>query len=84
MKKSNLFEDLRKLHGLNKTQMAHRLKIGKGYYSMLESSQREISKYVGMRLHGEFGVPLEEIFFDKGVHAVTTPIKNMGEGDRQE
>ena len=43
--------------------MARKLGIAKSYYTMLENEDRAISKNVGIKLHEEFGLSLEEIFF---------------------
>lgn len=60
---------LRETNKLTKTQMAKKLRIAKSYYSMLEKGDRRISLLVGRRIHEEFGVPLEDIFFVQQVHA---------------
>ncbi|MDI6872506.1 MAG: helix-turn-helix transcriptional regulator [Bacillota bacterium] len=50
---------IRELHGLNKTQMAHKLGITKSYYTMLEKGERPVSKRVALAAYEAFGVPLE-------------------------
>ena len=59
----NILHKVRTKYGLNKVEMARKLGIAKSYYTMLENEDRAISKNVGIKLHEEFGLSLEEIFF---------------------
>lgn len=68
----NLLLELREKHGLNKVQMAKRLRIAKSYYSMLENGERPISKNIAIKLHEEFNVPFESSFSGLEVHIMQT------------
>lgn len=67
-----ILKKLRKQQGLNKTQMAKKLGIAKSYYTMLENGQREISKSLAIRIHDEFGIPLETLLLPNQVHRPET------------
>ena len=60
----NVLRKVRTQYGLNKVQMARKLDISRSYYTMLENEDRAISKRLGLKLHEQFGLPLEEIFFN--------------------
>jgi plasmid maintenance system antidote protein VapI len=55
----NIFEQLEKENNLNSIEMARRLKIGKGYYSMLRKGDRPVSKNVAAALKREFDIPMD-------------------------
>ena len=60
----NVLRKVRTKCGLNKVEMARKLDISRSYYTMLENEDRAISKRLGIKLHEQFGLPLEEIFFN--------------------
>lgn len=67
-----LLTELRQKAGLNKTEMAAKLGIGKSYYTLLEQGRRSISKTVALRIHAAFGVPLEQLLTCPEVYATST------------
>lgn len=71
----NILEQIRTEHGLRKIQMAKRLGITKGYYSMLSNDDCPLSKNVAIKVHQEFGIPLEQLLCRPEVQQNATSVK---------
>jgi len=67
----HVLEQIRIKDKLKKVQMAERLGIAKSYYSMIIKDNKPLSKNVAVKIHCEFGIPLEELLYPE-VHAEET------------
>jgi plasmid maintenance system antidote protein VapI len=56
-------EQLRLKLQISKTEMAQRLGISKSNYSMIIHGRHGISKKVALKVHEEFGVPIEDLLY---------------------
>lgn len=54
-------EQLRQKLQISKSEMARRLGVSKSNYSMIIHGQHGISKKVALKVHEEFGVPIEDL-----------------------
>lgn len=55
----NIFEQLERDNKLKPIEVARKLKICKGYYSMLRNGDRSVSKNVATALKREFNISLD-------------------------
>ena len=63
----NVLAKIEKDNGMMSKDVAEKLRITKGYYSMLKNGVRPMSKEIGLRIHELYGIPLEAIFFPQRV-----------------
>ncbi len=64
----NVLIKIEKETGLMSKEVANKLDITASYYSMMRNNVRPISKEVAFKIHKIFAIPLEDIFFTRGVN----------------